>query len=366
MIHHRPEFPARIMTITLQGAAVPFARTLRFNPDLPCGDLMNRICVALGRYPAPGAVVHRDGAYTGRDGAHFPHPDLDESPLCGTLPAGPDSFEFVLDRLRGWVFDVRVREEHDHPVPLSEDVEADEGPLLPRPAMSLTEYNAVMRARGGQYLPPDVERAVAEDGLFDLMDPEVAAPREAMALYTAVARRGQPFALPDVEPLMRARPDLPVLTKLIRLAAGDDPPRLGRHGYMPVKQVRKLVEEFPALHPGHYGHPWGPGVNTASEVTMLSGIIELGRTVGVFTARRGEAFELTDFGEQVNEYCGAARMQLTDAVVGARLGSVPGPVGGPGDVPGEDRAGSFREYLDRRERRAGEIQQIYHLREPFF
>lgn len=176
MIHHRPEFPARIMTITLQGAAVPFARTLRFNPDLPCGDLMNRICVALGRYPAPGAVVHRDGAYTGHDGAHFPHPDLDESPLCGTLPAGPDSFEFVLDRLRGWVFDVRVREEHDHPVPLSEDVEADEGPLLPRPAMSLTEYNAVMRARGGEYLPPDVERAVAEDGLFDLMDPEVAAP----------------------------------------------------------------------------------------------------------------------------------------------------------------------------------------------
>src|SRR5690606_35449984 len=68
MIHHRPEFPARIMTITLQGAAVPFVRTLRFNPDLPCGDLMNRICVALGRYPAPGAVVHRDGAYTGHDG----------------------------------------------------------------------------------------------------------------------------------------------------------------------------------------------------------------------------------------------------------------------------------------------------------
>ena len=347
-MHISPFSHELFATITLQGAHTPFVRHMPVDPFMTGEELVNRICITVGRYPTPDAVLHHDGNYAGHAQSHFRHQDLDESRMRNPLLPSFRRMELILSRLKGWVFDVEIVEADTHFADPYGTGPTDPEPLLPNPAMSLAEYNAVMRARSGDPLPPDVERAVIVDELLDLMHPEVPDPRRTLELYTVLAERGRPFALPDVAPIMRAQPDLPVLLALISMADGDNPPRLGKHGYLPVKQVRKLVEKFPELHPGHYRGMWSTSVSSASEVTILSDIIELGRTVGVFTARRGEEFQLTDFGEQVQQYCPAARTALTAAIVDARMSSWPEPIGGSWELVGTPYAETFEEHLRKR------------------
>lgn len=336
-------------TITLQGAHTPFVRRMSVTPFMTGEELINRACITLGRYRTPDAVLlHHDGVYAGHPQSHFRHPELDGSRMRNSLLPDFRRMELILSRLRGWVFDIEIGETDGRvDDPWGVDV-AEPEPLLPNPAMSLPEYNAVMQARSGDPLSPDVERAVIVDDLLDLMHPEVPDPGRTMELYTVLAGRGRPFALPNVEPIMRAQPDLPVLLALISMAGGDNPPRLGKHGYLPVKQVRALVKRFPQLYPGHHGGRWSPVVNTASQITVLGDIIELGRTVGVFTARRGEEFQLTDFGEQVLEHSGAAHTTLTAAIVDARMSSWPEPISGSWDLVDTPYAETFGEHLEKR------------------
>lgn len=317
------------MKLTLRGAHRPFVRRLAFAPDMRVDELIDRTCIALGRCPTPDAVLKMGDVYIGRGAYHFDHPDLRADLMQERVPEEVTSMELILGRLDGWVFDVTLGEGsawvfQEERIQLTDTV-----PLLPGPRIRLPEFNAVAMVDAGHPLPPDLERAVIVDALLDHMAPEIPDPTTAMELYSVLLEAGQPFALPQIEPLTRTTPDLEVLFELIRLAAGEGAPRMTKAGFLPVKCARQLVEKFPALHPdpgkqkpqgGYFRYSY-----SSKDVTVLTSILELGCRVGVISVEPGEALAVTDFGREVLRAEEGVLARLKSEILRTRIGAVPYP-----------------------------------------
>lgn len=325
----------RTMTLTLRGAHRVFERNLAFAADMRIDELIDRTCIALGRYPTPGAVLRVDGTYIGRGTHHFSHPELRAELMQEPLPVEPGRMQLILDRLGGWVFDITLDDRSAwYPEPIRMQL-TDTVPLLPGPQIRLPEFNAVAMVDTGHPLPPDLERTIIVDALLEHMVAEVPEPAAAMELYTVLLEAGRPFALPEIEPLVRTTPDVEVLFELLRLATGGNPPRLTKPGFLPVKYTRQLVEKFPALHPvprnphhGYFRYSY-----SSKDAELLTSIIELGRRVGVITAGPGEQLTATDFGREVLAGEEGVLARLKAEILRARISDVPYPTRTPLESP---------------------------------
>lgn len=318
----------RTITLTLRDAHRPFIRNLAFAADMPAGELIDRTCIALGRYPTPDAVLRVDGTYIGRGAYHFSHPDLQPELMQEPLPEQPQQVQLILDRLGGWIFDITLHANPSWPLEPARMELTDTVPLLPGPQVRLPEFNAVAMLDNGAPLPPDLERTIIVDALLEHMGPQIPDPATAMELYAVLLEVGRPFALPEIEPLVRTTPDVEVLFELLRLAAGENPPRLTKPGFLPVKYTRQLVERFPVLHPEprdshHYGY--FRYSYSSKDAELLTSIIELGRRVGVLTAGPGEQLTVTDFGREVLAGEEGVLVRLKAEILRTRISEVPYP-----------------------------------------
>ncbi|QGU04678.1 hypothetical protein [Corynebacterium comes] len=339
----------RTMTITLRGAYRPFERHLAFATDMRVDELIDRTCIALGRCPTPDAVLKVGDIYIGRGAYHFSHPDLRTELMQECLPEEVTSMELILGRLDGWVFDVTLGDSPAWSLDEARIQLTDTVPLLPGPQIRLPEFNAVAMVDAGHPLPPDLERAIIVDSLLEHMAPEIPDPTTAMELYTLLLEAGQPFALPQIEPLMRITPDIEVLFELLRLAAGENAPRMTKSGFLPVKCTRQLVEKFPVLHPDPE-HPKPQGgyfrySYSSKDVTVLTSILELGRRVGVITAEPGESLTVTDFGREVLRGEEGVLVRLKAEILRTRISAVPYPTLTAPESPGL----TFDQFLSQQE-----------------
>ncbi|MCS5479557.1 hypothetical protein NYP18_07790 [Corynebacterium sp. YIM 101645] len=338
----------RTMTLTLRGARRPFRRNLAFAADMPVEELLDRTCIALGRYPTPDAVFRMSGTFIGRGAYHFSHPNLRAELMQEPLAVEPGRMQLILDRLGGWIFDITVDENPAWSLePIRMEL-TDTVPLLPGPQIRLPEFNAVMMVNAGDPLPPDLERAIIVDALLEHMAAEVPDPASAMELYTVLSEAGRPFALPEIEPLVRTTPDVAVLFELLRLATGESPPRLTKPGFLPVKYTRQLVEQFPVLRPvqrssyhgGHFRYSY-----SSRDAELLTSIIELGRRVGVLAAGPGEQLTATDFGREVLTGEEGVLARLKAEILRARIGAVPYPPVATPESPGL----TFAQFLEKQD-----------------
>lgn len=337
------------MKLTLRGAHRLFERHLAFAPDMRVDELIDRTCIALGRCPTPDAVLKIGDIYIGRETYHFNHPDLRAELMREQLPEECTSMELILGRLDGWVFDVTLGDSSAWAFEEERIQLTDTVPLLPAPRIRLPEFNAVAMVDAGHALPPDLERAIIVDALLEHMAPEIPDPTTAMELYNVLLEAGQPFALPQIEPLTRTTPDLEVLFELLRLAAGEGPPRMTKSGFLPVKCTRQLVEKFPALHPdpekqkpqgGYFRYTY-----SSKDVAVLTSILELGRQVGVISIEPGEALAATDFGREVLRGEEGVLARLKAEILRTRIGTVPYPtVAAP-----EGSRLTFEQFLNKQE-----------------
>jgi hypothetical protein len=337
----------RTMTITLRDAHRPFERNLAFTADMPVEELIDRMCIALGRYPTPDAVLQVGDSYIGRGAYHFNHPDLRAELMQERLPAEPGAMTLILDRLGGWILDITLGDSPAWPQEEPRMQLTDTVPLLPGPQIRLPEFNAVAMVDSGRALPPDLERAVIVDALLEHMDPEIPDPATAMDLYTVLLGAGRPFALPEIEPLVRTTPDVEVLFELLRLATGESPPRMTKPGFLPVKYTRHLVEKFPALHPvprsphhGYFRYSY-----SSRDAFLLTNIIALGRRVGVLETAPGQALAATDFGREVLAGQEGVLTRLKAGILRARIGEVPYPT----LTPPENPRLTFTQFLEQQE-----------------
>lgn len=337
----------RTMTITLRDAHRPFERNLAFAADMPVEELIDRMCIALGRCPTPDAVLRVGDSYIGRGAYHFSHPDLRTELMQERLPVKPGAMTLILDRLGGWILDITLGDSTVWPWEKPRMQLTDTVPLLPGPQIRLPEFNAVAMVDSGRALPPDLERAVIVDALLDHMDPEIPDPATAMELYTVLLEAGRPFALPEIEPLVRTTPDVEVLFELLRLATGESPPRMTKPGFLPVKYTRRLVERFPVLHPvarsphhGYFRYSY-----SSRDAFLLTNIIELGRRVGVLETAPGQALSATDFGREVLAGQEGVLARLKAGILRARIGEVPYPT----LTPPENPRLTFAQFLERQE-----------------
>lgn len=287
------------VTMTLKGAEHRLVRTLTVRDTMTVEELMDRMCIALGRYPNPDAILRIDGRYLGREAHHFEHPRLSEELLHGPVPDHLQDAEFILNRLDGWVFriDILSDEYRDKDVPA---ILKDTVPLLPGPQLRLAEYNAVQMARHGEPLPPDLERAIIIEALIGLMTPELPDPESAMELYTVLRAEGRQDELRSYHHFISGVPDVEILFELLRLATSGKPPRVTNHGFLPVAVVRTLAGKFPALVPP-VSHAYGyrGGINSARDATALTAVLQVGVDADVLTAEPGSSLSATDFGRDV-------------------------------------------------------------------
>lgn len=363
----------RKLTMTLQGAQHPFIRTLTVHEDMTGDELLDRMCLTLGRYPTPDALLKVGETYHARQAYHFEHPDLSDEFITGPLPVELHEMEMILHRADGWIFHVDIDGDErgyweltgEEPPFILRDTE----PLLPGPKLRLAEYNALTLAHDNRPLPPDLERMIVVDALEGLMTPEVADVEAAMELYTALREVGRQAELPAHHRFLTGLPDREILFELIRRATSDRPPRVTKAGYLPVGLVRDLVDSFPALYPlpqrrpSYYGYRHG--ISTAREVTTLTSVLEVGVEAGLLVVEPGESLRATDIGRRLLTGDGDTYPDLQARLLRAWIGRTATPV--PTDTDG--RRLTFREYLDRQQPKHRETDeddyyraQSYHRR----
>ncbi|MDO5511962.1 hypothetical protein [Corynebacterium sp.] len=339
----------RTATLTLTGAARPFHRTLTFRSDLTGDEVLDRLCLTLGRFPTPDALLRVGDTYWAREAYHFDHPDLSDTFITRPLPADLREMEFLLHRTDGWIFHVEFSDDADLPW-LSQDdlppvVVRDTTPLLPGPKLRLAEYNAVTLAHDNLPLPPDLERMIVVDALEGLMTPEVTDIETAMALYTTLREQGRQAELPRHLRFLTQVPDREILFDLLDMAVSDRPPRVTKAGYLPVAVVRALAEKFPALYPPQstYRYSYAHRIGTAREATTLTSVLAVGEAAGLLVVEPGENLQATDFGRQLLDGGADTYPELQSRLLRAWI-TQPAP-----QIPAEPggRRLTFQEYLER-------------------
>ncbi len=344
------------VTMTLKGTQHRLVRTLTVRDDMTAEELLDRMCIALGRYPSPDAILRIGGSYHGREAHHFEHPQLTEGLLHLPVPEHLQDAEFILSRLDGWVFriDILSDEYRDGDTPA---VLKDTTPLLPGPKLRLMEYDAVRMAQNGEPLPPDLERAVIIDALIGLMTPDIPDPESAMELYTVLREMGRQSELRSYHHFISGVPDVEILFELLRLATSERPPRVTNHGYLPVAVVRTLAEKFPVLVPPatySYGFRDRSGINSARDATTLTSVLQVGVDADVLTAESGSSLAATDFGRDVLAGAHGSLPQLRARILRAwitqTLPSLP-------ELRRQRPRLTFREYLESQEPQPREFHE---------
>ncbi len=341
----------RTLTMTLTGAERPFVRSLTFRDDMTGDELLDRLCLALGRYPTPDALFRAGDTYHARHAYHFDHPDLHDEIITGPLPEELYGIDFLLHRTDGWIFRLDIVDEHSpHWARDGEQppvILRDTTPLLPGPKLRLPEFNALTLAHDDRPLPPDLERMIVVDALEGLLTPEVADVEAAMELYTVLRAEGRQAELAAHHRFLSGLPDREILFDLLRRATSDKPPRVTKSGYLPVGVVRDLVDTYPALYPvpqrrnSHYAY--GPIIGTAREATTLTSVLEVGAQAGLLIVEPGESLRATDLGRTLLTGDGDTYPDLQARLLRAWIGR---PVAQVPTDPGGRRL-TFREYLDR-------------------
>ncbi|MDO5669593.1 MAG: hypothetical protein Q4G50_06280 [Corynebacterium sp.] len=353
----------RTLTMTLKGAERPFVRSLTFRHDITGDELLDRLCLALGRYPTPDALFRVGETYHARRAYHFDHPDLSDEWITGPLPEDVHELEFLLHRTDGWIFRLDIVEDHSPfwdneqpPILLN-----DTTPLLPGPKLRLAEFNALTLAHDERPLPPDLERMIIVDALEGLLVPEVADVEAAMALYTVLREEGRQAEMAGHHRFLSGLPDRDILFELLRRATSAKPPRVTKSGYLPVGVVRDLVDKYPALYPlpqrrsRYYGY--GPSVGTAREVTTLTSVLDVGAKAGLLIVEPGESLRATDIGHQLLTGDGDTYTELQSRLLRAWIDR---PVAQAPTDPGGRRL-TFQEYLNRQRPTDREIDEdTYH------
>lgn len=347
----------RTATLQLRGADHAFLRTLTFRDDMTGEELLDRLCIALGRFPVPDALWEVDGSYHGRLAAHFEHRDLSDDLFTAPLPGHVREARFILNRLDGWVFDVRFHDDvpgiGSGPVFLR-----DTTPLLPGPKLRLNEYTAVEASRRGGHLPPDLERTIIVDALHGLMTPEISDPDAAMELYTVLREEGRQNELRPYHHLMATVPDLEILHELLLLATSDKPPRVTRSGFLPMPVVRRLVGQFPALVPAD-DHGRRVHLSSAQQATTLNSVVELGRDIGILRVDPGTSLAVTERGRSVLSGAPGSLNELRAEMLRAWITQ---PVPTVPERLHAHRRLSFREYLETQEPRERHVdEEDYYL-----
>ncbi|GAB3701261.1 hypothetical protein GCM10027595_15900 [Corynebacterium nasicanis] len=347
--------------MTLKGAERTFLRSLTVRGDMTGDEVLDRMCLALGRYPTPDALLRVGGTYHGRQAYHFAHPDLSDELITGPLPDHLHEMEFLLHRTDGWIFHVKIIEERYPAWSRGEEkapiILRDTIPLLPGPKLRLAEYNAMTLARDDRPLPPDLERMIVVDALEGLMIPEVADVETAMELYTVLRAEGRQAELAAHHRFLSGVPDREVLFELLRLATADKPPRVTKAGYLPVAVVRALVAEFPALYPAQPCEPgsfsYGHYIHTARDVTTLTSVLEVGEAAGLLEITPGESLRATEFGRQLLGGGRDTYPELQSRLLAAWVGR-PAP---PAPTDSGGRRLTFREYLEGQQPRRREVDE---------
>lgn len=289
------------ITLTLQDSHRPFVRSLDVATDLAGEEISNLICLALGRYPTPDALLKLDGTYHGNPVHHFAHPDLSDECWAGPLPPRILEAELILGRLDGWVFRLSFAAS-SHWEGTEDAYLRDTAPLLPGHRIRLPEFNAVQRVRANDPLPPDLERSIIVEALLDHMDPDLEDVELAIKLYSTLRRTGRVHELSGLLHVVSISPDVEVLHELLTLSVSDNPPRITKSGHLYLPVVRGLIRKFPVLKPtvtSRRGWGYGDTCHSAGDAVLLNDIVEVGRRVGVFTAEPRGAVEPTDLGRDV-------------------------------------------------------------------
>lgn len=344
----------RTLTLSLMGAERTFLRTLTFRADMSGDELLDRLCIALGRFPTAGTLLRVGDTYHGRAAHHFKNEQLRDDYISGPLPYELQEAEFILDRADGWIFRVEFIEDQSPPHFLHPETHPpvylrDNVPLLPDPRMRLPEYNAMTMAQAGLHLPPDLERMIIVDALPGLMIPEVGDIETAMELYTVLREQGRQTELATYLRFLAGVPEMEIIFELLRLATSESPPRITKAGFLTVHTVRNLVEKFPALCPppdwqyDHHRSHYPARVREARDATTLTNIIDAAQRAGLLEIRPGESLRATDYGRRVLEGPRGTYPELASRILRAWTLT---PASAVPDQPTARRTLTFREYVD--------------------